>query len=154
MVVLRIFALPRRGKRFTTGTKGRRTYLLFRMWRPRIVSAIEIPRYARDFKKRLIRLNDSSKIPRSRHDLFFLWLAYADFQRISNHIDIFEAGAGIVKHNLVCRLEETLLQQHLIYGQACGAFRSCEYAFFAGPLLKSGKDLFVGDGHRHAATLL
>src|SRR6185437_899544 len=98
--------------------------------------------------------NDSSKIACGRHDLLFLWLAYAYFQRISNHIDIFETEAGIEKHNLVCRLEETLLQQHLICRQACGAFRSCEHAFFAGPLLKSGKDLLVGDGHRHAATLL
>src|ERR1051325_4325795 len=106
MVVLRIFPLPRRGKRFTTGTKGRRTYLLFRIWRPRIVPAIEIPRYARGLKKRLTLLDDSPKIASGRHDLLFLWLAYADFQRISNHINVFEAGPGVKKHNLVCRLEE------------------------------------------------
>src|SRR6185437_2166941 len=65
-------------------------------------------------KAGLVGLNDPSKVPRSRHHLFPLWLACTNLQRIGNHINIFKTGAGIKKYNLVCWFEESLLHQHLV----------------------------------------
>src|SRR5712671_1999761 len=78
----------------------------------------------------------------------------ADLQRLSNHINIFQAGAGIEEHDFVRGLQEVLLQQKSVSSKGGSAFGRSEDAFAAGPFLDGLKNLRVRDSNGRPAALL
>src|SRR5690242_18877917 len=82
------------------------------------------------------------------------WRLNTDLERLRDHINIFQARAGVEEHDLVRGFEETFAQQSLIRRQTGGAFRRGKEPFPARRLCYTAEDLLIGNRHGCAATLL
>src|SRR5579864_500299 len=95
-----------------------------------------------------IRSNNSADVPRGKsRPLPGLLLAI-------DHVQIFQPGARIKKHDRVVRAEESVGTQFSIRSQRSGSLRRSENSFDASPLAQRVHNFVIGHGQGQAAALL